>query len=131
MPSFSTLNLGIWATMVQSEREAISSRTRLALAERKKQGIILGKPENLTPEAQQRGVESIKLNARNNDKNRQATVVIVNCIKNGMNYTQTAVYLNSLNFKTRTGKTFQATTVMRLYNRYLTEMEQIEVKKVA
>ena len=132
MPSFSTLNLGIWATMVQSEREAISSRTRLALAERKKQGIVLGKPENLTAEAQQRGVVSIKANARSNDNNRQATAIIISCVDSkGMNYTHTANYLNSLNFKTRTGKSFQATTVMRLYQRYLADKEVDTIKMVA
>ena len=124
MPSFSTMTLGIYATLAQSEREAISSRTRLALAERKKQGIVLGKPENLTAEAQQRGVVSIKANARSNDNNRQATAIIISCVDSkGMNYTHTANYLNSLNFKTRTGKSFQATTVMRLYQRYLAEKD--------
>jgi DNA invertase Pin-like site-specific DNA recombinase len=132
MPTFNTMTLGIYATLAQSEREAISSRTRLALAERKKQGIVLGKPENLTAEAQQRGVVSIKANARSNDNNRQATAIIISCVDSkGMNYTHTANYLNSLNFKTRTGKSFQATTVMRLYQRYQADKEEDTIKMVA
>lgn len=124
MPSFNTMSLGIYATVAQAEREAVSSRTRLALAEKKKQGIRLGSPQNLTIEAQRKGIESIKLKARNNDQNRQAQAVIISCITNGMNYSNIAIYLNGLNFKTSKDKSFQATTVMRLYHRFLTDNQK-------
>lgn len=131
MPSFNTMSLGIYATMAQSERENISSRTRNALQVLKSRGIKLGNPQNLTAEAQQRGVDSIKLKARTNDQNRQAQAVIVTCIGNGMNYTSTADYLNGLNYKTSKNKTFQATTVMRLYNRYKEDQEAEQLNMVA
>ena len=124
MPSFNTMSLGIYATVAQAEREAVSSRTRLALAEKKKLGIRLGSPQNLTIEAQRKGIESIKLKARNNDQNRQAQAVIISCITNGMNYSNIAIYLNGLNFKTSKDKSFQATTVMRLYHRHLTDNQK-------
>jgi hypothetical protein len=82
---------------------------------------IVGNPKNLTSDAQKKGVESIKLKARTNDQNRQAQAVIINCIAQGMNYTDSAKYLNSLNYRTSKNKTFQATTVMRLYQRHLCE----------
>ncbi|WP_298156152.1 recombinase family protein [Flavobacterium sp.] len=121
MPSFNTMSLGIYATMAQAEREAISLRTRLALAERKRQGLTLGSPQNLTIEAQKKGIESIRLKARSNDQNRQAQVVISGCISNGMTYSATAIYLNNLNFLTSKGKHFRATTVMRLQKRQIDE----------
>lgn len=131
MPSFNTMSLGIYATMAQAERENISSRTKNALQVLKLQGFRLGNPQNLTAEAQQRGVDSIKLKARTNDQNRQAQAVIVTCMGNGMNYTSTAEYLNGLNYKTSKNKTFQATTVMRLYQRYLADQEPNQLEMVA
>ncbi len=125
MPSFNTLSLGIYATLAQSERENISSRTRLALAEKKRLGFRLGNPQNLTLKAQQKGVESIKLKARSNDQNRQAQAIIVNCIGQGMNYSKIAVYLNGLNYKTSKNKLFQPTTVMRLHKRYVSDLGMV------
>ena len=43
-PDFNTLSLGIFASLAQSERELISQRTKLALAEKKKKGFKLGRP---------------------------------------------------------------------------------------
>ncbi len=131
MPSFNTLSLGIYATMAQAEREAISTRTVLALAEKKKQGVKLGSPQNLTSSAQKKGVESIKLKARTNDQNRQAQAIIVTCISKGMNYSSSAEYLNELNYKTSMDKKFKATTVMRLYQRFLNENQQNTIGLVA
>lgn len=125
MPSFNTMSLGIYATVAQAEREAVSSRTRLALAEKKRSGIRLGSPQNLTIEAQKKGIESIKFKARNNDQNRQAQAIIVNCICLGMNYTKIAIYLNELNYKTSKQKLFQPTTVMRLHKRYVSDLGMV------
>lgn len=119
MPDMNTLNLGLYSTISQHERETISNRTRFALAELKKQGKVLGSPQNLTADAIQKGISAVKENARSNDNNRQAQAVIKNCIAQGMSYNKTAEYLNELNFKTRYGNLFQATSVMRLYERSL------------
>jgi len=42
LPDFNTLTVGIFATMAQHERELCSQRTKAALAERKKDGVLLG-----------------------------------------------------------------------------------------
>ena len=118
MPSFNTMSLGIYATMAQAEREAISSRTKLALLERKKQGIKLGSPKNLTIDAQRKGVESIKLKAKNNKANIQATALIVEYREKGFSYEKIATKLNELNFKTSKGKKHNPTSVFRLFTRY-------------
>ena len=66
IPNMDTLNLGIYGTIAQHERETISLRTKNALAELKKKGVKLGKPENLTDNARLKGQQVIKLNAINN-----------------------------------------------------------------
>lgn len=42
LPDFNTLTVGIFATMAQHERELCSQRTKAALAERKRNGALLG-----------------------------------------------------------------------------------------
>lgn len=117
IPNMDTLNLGIYGTIAQHERETISSRTKNALAELKRRGVKLGSPKNLTKEARVKGQLSIKRNAANNDRNRQAQAIIISCKERGMTYREIANYLNDLNFRTRYDKMFHPTTVMRLLER--------------
>lgn len=117
IPNMDTLNLGIYGTIAQHERETISLRTKNALAELKRKGVKLGSPKNLNAAARERGQVAIKQNAINNDRNRQAQAVIKGCKEQGMSYHQIAEYLNNLNFKTRNNKSFFATSVKRLFER--------------
>ena len=114
IPNMDTLNLGIYGTIAQHERETISSRTKVALAELKRRGLKLGSPANLTKEARAKGQQTIKRNAEENDRNRQAKAIIKGCLSNNMTYREIATYLNNLNFRTRYEKEFYATSVMRL-----------------
>lgn len=61
IPNMDTLNLGIYGTIAQHERETISTRTKNALAELKKQGVKLGSPANLNSLAREKGQISIKM----------------------------------------------------------------------
>lgn len=122
IPSMDTLNLGIFGTIAQHERETTSARTKTALAELKRKGIKLGTPKNLTKEARNKAHNSIKINARMDDRNRQAQALILNCKDKGMTYRQIAKYLNNLNFRTRYDKEFQATTVKRLFERAINDL---------
>ncbi|MGO4821420.1 MULTISPECIES: recombinase family protein [unclassified Flavobacterium] len=117
MPSANNFTIHIFSALAEQEAKLISSRTKVALAELKKQGTVLGNPKNLNDEARAKGLSTIKENAINNDRNRQAHSVIQSCKERGMSYREIAKYLNELNFKTRYGNQFLASTVHQLYNR--------------
>lgn len=117
MPSANNFTIHIFSALAEQEAKLISSRTKVALAELKKKGVKLGNPQNLTNEARAKGLQRIKDNAVNNDRNRQAQSIILNCKEKEMSYRQIADYLNQLNFKTRHGNKFYAPTVLQLYNR--------------
>ena len=70
LPSSDSLTLSIFAGLAQREREIISIRTKVALQAKKAQGVKLGKPENLTQEARDKGVVAIKEKAKKNHNNR-------------------------------------------------------------
>lgn len=121
MSSANNFTIHIFSALAEQEAKLISSRTKLALAELKKAGSVLGNPKNLNDEARAKGLIAIKQNAINNDRNRQAQSVILSCKEKGMSYRDIAKYLNELNFKTRYGNQFLAPTVHQLYNRTLLE----------
>ncbi|AOW09359.1 recombinase family protein [Flavobacterium gilvum] len=117
MPSANNFTIHIFSALAEQEAKLISSRTKVALAELKKKGVELGNPKNLTSEARAKGVNKIKENALNNDRNRQAQSIILNCKEKNMSYRQIADYLNGLNFKTRYGNQFLPSTVHQLYSK--------------
>ncbi|RZJ36578.1 MAG: recombinase family protein [Flavobacterium sp.] len=117
MPSANNFTIHIFAALAEQEAKLISSRTKQALAELKKKGVKLGNPKNLTSDARTKGVNTIKDNAKSNDRNRQAQSIISNCKEKGMTYREIASYLNGLNFKTRYGNQFMPSTVHQLFSR--------------
>jgi DNA invertase Pin-like site-specific DNA recombinase len=119
MPTANNFTVHIYSALAEQEAKLISSRTKQALAELKNSGVALGTPKNLDGAARAKGVQRIRENATNNDRNRQAQSVILSCKEKGMSYRQIAEYLNQLNFKTRYGNEFMAPTVHQLYTRTL------------
>ncbi|GAB4019609.1 recombinase family protein [Spirosoma koreense] len=117
MPDANTLTIGIFATLAQHERELISARTKSALAAKIAQGAKLGKPENLTPQGQQKGGETTRRNALTHPANRRAFSVADMMYQAGKNFSQIADYLYQAGFQTVGGCTFQATQVRRLLKR--------------
>lgn len=116
MPSANHFTIHIFAALAEQEAKLISTRTTLALTELKKRGVKLGKPENLTIEAREKGIETIRMNAKKNDNNRQAQAVIVSCREKGMKFQAIANHLNELNFRTRYGCLFNPKGVKRLFD---------------
>jgi DNA invertase Pin-like site-specific DNA recombinase len=123
LPSFNTMSLGIWATMAQAERENIANRTRVALAELKRSGVVLGTPENFKHEHRIKGAEAMKRKARENKVNIQTTALIVQYREKGLSYDKIVELLTKNNFRTINGKVFTTTTVMRLYKRSLEDLD--------
>lgn len=58
MPDANTVCIGVMAMVAQQEREAISQRTRAALAAAKRRGVVLGTPANLTHRARRAGTRA-------------------------------------------------------------------------
>ncbi len=118
MPEANTLTIGVMATMAQHEREVIGDRTRKALAEKKRAGFVLGKPENLTPAAVQKGLEVRQQNARGHENNRRAAALANSLRGAGQSWSEVARMLNAHGFLTRRGKPFQAVQVQRILALY-------------
>lgn len=114
LPSSDSLTLSIFAGLAQREREIISIRTKVALQAKKAQGVKLGKPENLTQEARDKGVLAIKEKAKKNRNNRVATALIEKCKREEMTLQEIANELNQHGFKTSQGKQFNRISVSRL-----------------
>jgi len=117
LPQATNFTIHLYAALAEMEAKLISERTRNALAEKKKQGFKLGSPQNLTIEGKKKGIESIKLKARNNQSNIQSTALIVEYREKGLSYVKIANKLNELNFGTANGKKHNSTSVIRLYKR--------------
>jgi DNA invertase Pin-like site-specific DNA recombinase len=114
-PSVTPLTLHVLAAVAEQEAQMISARTTAALAAAKRRGVVLGKPENLTHEAQQAGAESNR--ARAIEANRQAACLAAKMKLSGSSLREIAEELNKAGFTTRTGARFEAMQVKRMLDR--------------
>lgn len=119
LPNTDSLTLSIFAGLAQREREIIGIRTKVALAQKKKQGVKLGKIENLTSKGRAKGVKAIKAKALKNENNQRSMELIQLYKSQGLTLEQIANKLNDNGFKTARNKSFHKTTVSRLYKRFL------------
>lgn len=117
LPELNTLTLGIFGAVGQWERESIASRTRRGLAELKKRGVKLGKPENFTDETRKLGRIKMKQNSLDNETWQKARVFIEHYYlkHKTMNYSKVAQELNEKGYKTRRNCLFTAMAVKRLF----------------
>ena len=111
MPEATDLTIHIMSAIAQNEAKVISSRIKSALAQSTKK---LGNPQNLTSEAQKRGVDSIKLKARQNPNNKRALAFVSDMDYKNLTLREIAEKLNRNEFKTSTGKMFGTTQVIRI-----------------
>lgn len=116
-PNVTPLTAGILAVIAQDEAERISARTKAALAAKKAQGAVLGKPENLTSTARAKGREKVMQNAQNAPEWVQAAGYAALLRGKGLSLQAIADKLNAEGFTTRAGKQYQRTTVSRLLDK--------------
>lgn len=114
MPDANTLTVGLFAVLAQHERETISKRTKDALAAKKARGAKLGNPQNMTAAIYQQGQAAMQRNAREHPANKQAALLADLLRAQGQTLWQIADRLNAAGYRTRRGKEFHATTVLRL-----------------
>ncbi|MGV3588166.1 MAG: recombinase family protein [Adhaeribacter sp.] len=118
IPEMNTLNIGIWGTMAQHEREINSKRTIAALQAKKAQGFKLGNLDNLTSAGRELGLEAIKRKAAKNENNRRAAELTRLYREQGLPWLAIADKLNQTSFRASKGGNFQAVQVQRIYERY-------------
>jgi DNA invertase Pin-like site-specific DNA recombinase len=116
MPMANNLTIYIMSALAEEEAKLISSRTRLALAEKKKI-MKLGTPANLTNNDRLKGVQIRKQKALSNPNNIKSTALIVEYRSKGLSYDKIAVKLNELGFTTSQGKHHNSTSVKRLHDK--------------
>jgi DNA invertase Pin-like site-specific DNA recombinase len=117
LPEADHFTVHLFAALAEKERKMISERTRSALESKKAQGFILGNPKNLTQEAQWKGIEAVRSNARANEHNIKAGEMARLLKREGVSLRFIANRLNQLGYLTRYGKSFQAITVKRLLDK--------------
>jgi len=119
LPQLNTLTLGIFATIAQSEREAISQRTKAALQAKIMQGVKLGSPTAKFSDSMRNKAALINIEKANNNANNKRAYVVINSLKDkNMSLRQIANYLNENEFKTSRGYNFTAAAVRNLMMRY-------------
>jgi len=114
MPTATELTIHIIAAIAEDEAKRISERTRKALAVKKEQGVKLGSPQNLTPQARRLAVRAIHYKAQTNENNVRAKAMIQALQGQGLTLQAIADKLNEAEFKTSTGKEFKPMQVKRL-----------------
>lgn len=119
IPECNTLTLGIFATIAQSERETISTRTKLALQAKKEKGIKLGRPDaSITNDMRIKSAAALKHKADSNTNNKRAYSIISSLIERNMSLQAIAKYLNDNEFRTSKNCLFTPAAVSRLMKRY-------------
>lgn len=115
MPEADNLTIHVMAAVAEREAQLISGRTKAALAARKARGLKLGKPENLTAEAQRRGAEASKQRAV---QDMRTVAAYAGALRSqGLTLRAIAVQLEQHGFQTRQGGPWHAVQVKRILER--------------
>ena len=115
MPEADNLTIHVMAAVAEREAQLISARTRAALAARKARGLKLGKPENLTVEAQRRGAEASKQRAV---QGMRTVAAYAGALRSqGLTLRAIAAQLEQHGFQTRQGGPWHAVQVKRILER--------------
>lgn len=108
MPHASDFQLHIFAALAQEERRLISERTRSALAEAKKRGVVLGKNGRVL--AEQNRIAA-------NERAEILRPIITPMVEQGLSLSEIARRLNEMGILTTTGSRFYPEQVRLCCNR--------------
>ena len=120
MPDANRMTVGIMAIIAEHERDAISARTKAALAAAKARGVRLGKPENLTPANAERGrvLGRVANKARVDARSADLAPIVRDIIGTGRTtLASIADGLNERHIPASRGGSWSATQVGRLLDR--------------
>lgn len=120
IPELTTLTLGIYATFAQHEAERISQRTKDALAELKKQGVVLGQQDNrnlLSNNGRQNSIDTRQTQARDNLNSIRAMALIKSLKAQSKPNKDIVKELNNNGYLTPNGCKFTGVQVNRLWDR--------------
>jgi DNA invertase Pin-like site-specific DNA recombinase len=112
-PNLNTMMLATIAGMNQQEAELASQRTKAALAAKVARDGQW-RVGTMTATKISLGNQARRMNARVNENNRRAAVVVRYMVANGSSLRNIAAELNQSGFVTRTGKPFAAESVRRI-----------------
>lgn len=118
LPDANTMTVGVMAVVAQYEREAISSRTKAALAAAKARGTALGGLRARAPnigDYQSRGVEAVRQRAQKAAEERRGTIEAL--LKENLSLNAMAARLNADNVRTSRKGLWTATAVKRTIQR--------------
>jgi DNA invertase Pin-like site-specific DNA recombinase len=114
-PNMTTLEVQFRAIIDEEEARRISDRTKAALRALKARGVKLGKPENLTTEAQKKGAEANSRKA--GDRNKAVVPTILQLRLEGLGMAAIASRLNADGIPTAMGGDWHAAQVQRILKR--------------
>jgi len=105
MPHATDFQLHIFAALAQEERRLISERTRNALAEAKRRGVVLGRNGSVLGAAnRQRAIEEARL----------LRPVVAPLIAQKLSYSAIARSLNEMGVRSSNGRNFYPETIKNL-----------------
>ncbi|MFN3863749.1 MAG: recombinase family protein [Erythrobacter sp.] len=108
MPNATDFQLHIFAALAQEERRLISERTRNALAEAKKRGVVLGKNGKVLAEQNRKAAD---------DRAKALRPIVIPMVEQGLSLSEIARQLNGQGIKTARGGKFHPQQIADLIRR--------------
>ena len=131
IPNADEFTINILAAVAQKGAKDISDATKRGLSAKKARGFTLGKPENFTAASRALGRTVVQRNAQEAVPNKQARRLATLLRRDGLTLAAIAAELNAHSYRTRRGKEFHKTTVLRLLFQVSVSAGAVELDRAA